>query len=343
MENCKLCLVNKADKSGSHIVPHFLMKRIDNEYGTKERDRDLGFTIRDIETTSHFGRSVQPEKLREIYGELSEEEKGNYKSPYVVDNFFCSACESKFSQIENEYSKSLKVKTADSNIKPQIGLLFWISVLWRISILKNLSLILKTNEEELLRKILNRHLNPKYRNIDLNIIKNDVDCLKLAYRLIRCPDFSNEKNKTVLFCSPYHKMPYSLLIDEYVLFFYFKKGQIDNLIQDFFGFEKDLKGKFINTVNTGETKILYEREVFKNCIDIVTKLFSENMREKNNLIIDDAYKVLGGQGNTISIEKKQNILERFNSNPLGRLKLIDKIKIVYEEMFKCEPQSYKID
>lgn len=33
MSKCLLCNTNEADKTGSHIIPHFLMKMIDNQKG----------------------------------------------------------------------------------------------------------------------------------------------------------------------------------------------------------------------------------------------------------------------------------------------------------------------
>ncbi len=45
MRNCLLCYENPADKTGSHIVPHFLVKRIDNEPGQSGRDKEMGFVI----------------------------------------------------------------------------------------------------------------------------------------------------------------------------------------------------------------------------------------------------------------------------------------------------------
>ncbi len=54
MKECFICN-NEADKKGSHIVPHFLMKRIDNEEGSKERDKELGFEITETGSKSYFG------------------------------------------------------------------------------------------------------------------------------------------------------------------------------------------------------------------------------------------------------------------------------------------------
>src|SRR5512145_500874 len=116
MDKCKLCNKDDADKTGSHIVPYFLMKMIDNERGKKERGKELGFNIGELVTTSYFGQSVLPEKLTEIYGELSDTEIEDNKVPLIVDNFFCTDCESKLSQIENEYAKTLNNKGVDSRI-----------------------------------------------------------------------------------------------------------------------------------------------------------------------------------------------------------------------------------
>jgi hypothetical protein len=339
MKNCQLCKIKKADKTGSHIIPHFLMKRIDNEIGKKGRDRELGFTIGEIETTSYFGQSVLPEKLNEIFGELSDKEIENNQAPLIVDHFFCTDCELKLSQIENEYAKTLENKGVDSKVSSEICFLFWISIIWRISIFKKQGLILKSKEEERLRRILNKYLTLKIENIDSEAIKNDLECQNLSYRLIRCPDYS-EDEATYLFCHPFHKMPYSILIDEYVLFFYFKKGHIDNLVQTFLGFEKELKGKITNTVTKGENKILYDKKAFKGCLNNLVNLITDKRFENYNWLFDEAHKKMGGQGDKMPSKLKQSIKDRMISNEkkLGRkFTFKDLVKSMYEEMIKYAP------
>ena len=93
MDNCKLCKSRLANKTGSHLIPHFLLKRIDNEIGKPERNKELGFTIGELETTSYYGQSVLPEKLNEIYGELSDDEIAKNSIPLIVDHYFCTDCE----------------------------------------------------------------------------------------------------------------------------------------------------------------------------------------------------------------------------------------------------------
>src|SRR5690554_2297226 len=111
MRNCLLCDENPADKTGSHIVPHFLAKRIDNEPGESGRDKEMGFVITEDSTTSYFGRSVQPEKLEEIYGEVTDELIENNSIDGIVDNYFCSDCETNLAIIESEYAKTIESNT----------------------------------------------------------------------------------------------------------------------------------------------------------------------------------------------------------------------------------------
>lgn len=339
MDNCKLCKSRLADKTGSHLIPHFILKRIDNEIGKSERNKELGFRIGGLETTSYFGQSVLPEKLNEIFGELSDEEIKKNNIPLIVDHYFCTECEKKISQIESEYAKTLANKGIESEIAPEISLLFWISILWRVSISKKQGFILKDKEGELLRRILNKHLNLKIKNIDSDSLKKDIECQNLSYRLIRCPDYS-ESEATYLFCHPFHKMPYSIILDEYVLFFYFKKGHVDNLMQSFFGFENGLKGTGINTVLVGENKIIYEKKTFKSCLENLVNLITDNRFKNYDWLFDEAHKKMGGQGSQMPLLLKQNIVNRLISDEkqLGRKYTFESLVIaMYEEMKKYAP------
>jgi small subunit ribosomal protein S6 len=60
---CKRCHTNFADKKGSHLVPHFLLKRIENIEGKTQRDYEIGYVFEKFNVSSHFGRSVQDESI----------------------------------------------------------------------------------------------------------------------------------------------------------------------------------------------------------------------------------------------------------------------------------------
>jgi len=94
MNKCKLCVNNDADDTGSHVVPHFLLKRIFNVENAKGRDQEISFKISALDVQMSFGRSVQPEKLEEVFGELSDEElEARAMADLVVDNEWCKSCE----------------------------------------------------------------------------------------------------------------------------------------------------------------------------------------------------------------------------------------------------------
>ena len=87
MTKCALCLQREADKKGSHLVPHFLMKTIDNVDGKPGRDLELGFELGKGHVKSYFGGAVLPERLEPVFGEISEEDIDNSRSSMIVDYF----------------------------------------------------------------------------------------------------------------------------------------------------------------------------------------------------------------------------------------------------------------
>ncbi|MCD8518543.1 MAG: hypothetical protein LRY32_02380 [Flavobacterium sp.] len=78
-------------------------------------------------------------------------------------------------------------------------------------------------ENEILRRILARYLKPEIKNIDISHMRAASDLKKVSYKILRSPDYS-EKNFTLLLFDPRYRNPYSLLIDEYLVFFSFKSN-----------------------------------------------------------------------------------------------------------------------
>ncbi len=265
MTKCLLCKDKEANKKGSHIVPHFLLKRIENVDGKLGRDYELGFYIEEFDTKSYFGRNVQKEKLDEIYGELSDEEIENNRHPLIVDYFFCTDCENRLSVIESEYAKTLNKVGEDnyeSGVSSEIGLLFWMSVIWRMSINKKSGVLLTKGENEILRRILNRSLKNSIDKIDILQMQESKDLKKIAYKLIRCPKFS-EEFPTTLFFHPEFRKPYSILIDEYMFLFSFKNNFDNYQSKNFFGLKGEIISAPTNSVNTNEIIKTISKESLK--------------------------------------------------------------------------------
>jgi hypothetical protein len=112
MPICALCHQLEADKTGSHLVPLFLMRTVDHIDNKKERGMDLGFELGKGHVKGYFGGGVLPEQLEPVFGEVSEADIAAYRSSMIVDHLLCSSCETRLGKLENFYSATLN-KRAD--------------------------------------------------------------------------------------------------------------------------------------------------------------------------------------------------------------------------------------
>ena len=332
---CRLCYKKEADKKGSHIVPHFLLKRIENIEGKTQRDYELGFRIGKIGMSPHFGRAVQPEKLEETFGKISDEDIAKNTHPLVVDNYFCSDCEKRFSLIENEYAKTINKiedsKVYESGVSSLLGLLFWSSVIWRMSNHGKSGVKLKVVQEELLNRILDKYL-PKDDIKELDLIDLDNygygDLSKISYKLIRFNDCDKEDSK-FLIADPEYDNLFVLLIDEYILAFAFDNNYEDLKKTSKLGLEKLLDSVEKNGI-TGKEKIIpYPKDVYieiqKKLVDITKDQYFAGINEFCDLI----HKELGGKGDAMPQEIKNEIIQELASSEkkLGRKYTQEELKI----------------
>lgn len=320
MENCKICKNRLADKKGSHIIPHFLLKRIENVDGRKERDYELGFVIQEFNTDSYFGRAVSPEKLDSVYGNISDEEINKNKHPSIVDFFFCTTCEERLAKTESIYAKSIEnvdTEIYESGINGLIGVLFWSSVIWRISINGKNGVKLTELEEETLRCFLDCYLDSN---------SSDVKIKDIKYKLIRCCNYS-ASNSTLILLHPDFSKPYSLLLDEYLLLFSFSDFN-DYLSKDFFGIKKDISYAPINNGESNE-KILpiSNTELVIVCNKIVTHMKQLRVFHINRFL-DMLHISIGGIGKTMPDFIKREVLAEITSEEkrLGRKYNIEDLK-----------------
>lgn len=308
---CLICIKNKADKKGSHIVPHFILKRIDNEEGSKSRDKELGFVLSENNPTTYFGRAISPEKLKNLFDEVTDSLIEENTIPLIEDNIFCSDCEKKLSSLESEYSKTLKIYTnPDSNYKSTnstfLSFLFWVSIIWRMSIAKNSGFKLINTDEKRLQRILS-----KYLVIDITKLKpnpRDNDLKKIGYKILRSPNYS-DTNSTILFFHPDFEKPYYFFVDEFILTFYFRKHYINKNLKLNINLSKALKRAEFNTPFGCENI----RSIKGNIIDDLKEYFYTELSKRflSNLSthLDFIHRKLGGIGQ-MDNDLKKEIYER---------------------------------
>lgn len=261
MKQCSVCQNKDADDTGSHVVPHFLLKRIFNEEFAKGRDKEIEFRLSPFDVETHFGRSILPEKKDEIMGEISEEERAEITfSRLVVDNEWCKSCESKFATLENNYSSTLK-KTGSGiyqSIESGLGpMMFWLSIFWRASATGRLGFTMNPVEQEILRTLLSEY---NIDGDDNGYAQTKLPVLgEIGYKVIRSADYG-KIGSTFSFLA-HLRRPYSMIVDDFVVFLYMKKRHLASREQIFFDFEK-INGVPVNTYVGGEKIFGLEHKAF---------------------------------------------------------------------------------
>ena len=319
MKKCLICNVNDANQTGSHIVPHFLSKRVDNQEGEKGRDKELGFVVDINDSRMYFGRGILPEKLEEVYGEVDDELLAQNNIDGIVDNIFCDKCEKKLGVIESAYSKSLNTiapagVTYESNKEVATGFLFWVSVIWRLSLMQGNNFILKDKERKKLSRILKRYLDVDINKIELDA--NDADLADIGYKILRAPDFS-ERLPTVQYSHPFHGRPYTIMVDEYIIFFYFKKSYLKGMPVNFFGSLPLQHGSYFNTPFNEEKILSVSDDEYKSIINNMMKFFAEKKMEKLNKNMNLIHqKMFPNQGKEMDPRLKSIILKKISDNEI---------------------------
>lgn len=203
MNNCLLCQQHEADKTGSHIIPSFLMKRINGE---GKRDNEIGFEIKKGIVETYFGRDIYEDKRKAI---TDNEEKLYSRENYdIKDHVFCKYCEKYFASLESKYAPSINLlfteqtNTKNTKVSPHDALLFWCSVVWRASVTEHLGSRLKPELEERLRYALT---------------SQNIDNLNIKYALFRCIDYSKETGHGTSVCMDIKDNNLLLIVDEFML------------------------------------------------------------------------------------------------------------------------------
>lgn len=342
MDKCKICKNNDADKKGSHIVPHFLLKRIENIDGKTDRDYEIGYKIERLKSKSHFGRSVQPEILEDLFGQITDDDISNNRHPLIVDNFFCSECEGRLSKIESEYAITIENKGEteyESGINSAIGILFWGSVLWRMSINGESGVKLNSEQNEILRKVLDIFLPKKNEQLDEKTFAVNELVKTINYRLLRCKNCNVQEAKLLVFHPDFYNS-LCLFIDEYVLT-YSLNGQYDEIKEkDCFGINELILQAPING-NIGKEIIkpfddITFREINTTIVNKIKDVYIEGLFE----FFDKVHIEAGGQGDKMPFELKQEIMAEITSDEkkIGRKYTQDEIvKSTYKVLKKYAP------
>lgn len=329
MENlplCELCRLRPADKTGSHLIPLFLLKSIDTE--NNQRDSEIGFVIEEDETSGYLGRSVQPEKIDSLYEDLTPDKILEMKSPHILDNFLCTICEKRLSVVEDNYAKHyIKLTEKKKSIMQSgIGQIFWGSVAWRSSYLKG-SYLLTGHREE-----LRIYLANEIRKIDIHdseTITRLSPTKIFTYKVTYSHDFIKVHPGNFLWI-PYMNNPYCFILGNYALSFTFASEMEGVISKEDFGFNDYFNLLNSNPSQDEETHTNVSIEDFYKSQLKINKFIARERFKRIKSIVNDTYK------NHIKMNRDipDNLLKAITHEIIfGECKLGDKYTVLrYEEI-----------
>ena len=153
---CTLCRQLPANKTGSHMVPNFLAHPSFSWDGKGKRFHEAlnhdYLNAPDL-NCQFYGREVPEWRYAQGEGKdtVTDEDLAKNINQLEYDNEFCSRCEDRFGVLESAYSQYYNGQ--QKKIDPRIAYLFWLSVLWRMS-MGSMSIFMDMDDELSLTQIV---------------------------------------------------------------------------------------------------------------------------------------------------------------------------------------------
>lgn len=212
---CCLCRRNIANKTGSHMVPNFLSHptfAVDDK-GKRFREALNHTFLNGPEWAGSYYGPQAYERMEKVLGHIpTQEEIDRNINRLEYDNEFCADCEDRFGVLETAYAEFYNEKR--KNLNPRISYLFWLSVIWRMSI-GRMCLFLDSKDDLELRQIVDKGIVGKEKEI----ANSDIDLGNWHYALFRAEGLSNNGDKGIL-GSRQEKSPYVIMVNDLIVVFF---------------------------------------------------------------------------------------------------------------------------
>ena len=180
---CCLCRKLPANKTGSHMVPNFLAHPTFSWDGKGKRFHEAlnhDFINAPEKNCQFYGRDVPEWRFAKGEGKehITDEDIENNINQLEFDNELCARCENRFGVLESAYSQFYNGQ--QKKIHPRVAYLFWLSVLWRMS-MGSMGFIMDFNDELSLRELLDENILDSAKDI----AKSDTDLGEWQYAIFR--------------------------------------------------------------------------------------------------------------------------------------------------------------
>ena len=233
---CALCRNAHPDKKNSHLIPQMIINHLVNFKPSSERGFECIIEENDAMTERrlYFGRDINNDIIDSIgLRPRTEEEIQIAKfipNPATRDHIFCTHCEDRFTGIETKYKaiqESLKRWSIQQSRLPlhkrtnpiydyRIPYLFWLSVIWRMSV-GNMAIKLSLEEEEKIRTILDKCLIDK-RTVDADKLNEDDFCFYYTHEL--CFDYHKFNEPVCITGRRDNINPHVIIVGNHIICFY---------------------------------------------------------------------------------------------------------------------------
>ena len=265
---CLICNQKDANQTNSHLIPSFLVAMTTSYDGSYKRGKELMFTIGPYQRRVYTG-ALPDTKLGEIFDPISDDRIENElsKNTVALDYIFCSGCEQNLSKyLETPYSANL---LRNQKVDNEIPLLFWISVVWRMSIGENNGFKLPVNIENTLHGYLKQYFAIKKGEYDISFT-DFIKEVKFYYKILHCKDYSKD-NAGMIYCQ-YDESNniLTMFLGDICICFMFDS---DNLPENykFYGLESYIRNAEINSGNDKEKRQDINIETYKKAIELFVK------------------------------------------------------------------------
>ena len=268
---CALCRAEEATKTGSHIVPNFLIHPMFSFDGKGKRNREISIRecLNQEGTNIYYGPQVSPEAIEADHGApLTDEELDENVNNLEVDYLFCPNCENRFGILETEYAQFYKNETYA--IHPRVAYLFWLSVFWRMTIGRS-SIFMSGEDEFEIRRILNANITTIQE-----ISKSEIELGDFGYVIWRTKGLI--KGDSGIFGTRTQHAPYLIIVNDLVVLLVNKVSKIK---RDFpyAGWEIAL-----DSINT-----------YKNDDVYMTEITNEEFAQFQDFIVAESFKAGWGK------------------------------------------------
>ena len=337
---CCLCRKLPANKTGSHMVPNFLAHPTFSWDGKGKRFREAlnHDFINALEKNCQFyGREVPEWRFAKGEGkeQITEDDIKKNINQLEFDNEFCVRCENRFGVLESAYSPFYNGQ--QKKIHPRVAYLFWLSVLWRMS-MGSMSIFMDINDELSLRELLDDNMLDTAKDI----AESNTDLGEWQYAIFRAEGLK-EGDKDIL---GYRKesSPYVVAYNDLVMVFFHNvpldaELSIGPII---------VKRDDLNNWHSPEKTVVVDRAWFWDVRDWVVETsydFYDPMREKALITLREKER---SEGRAVSDKMKADAVKiaKIAGGPkstMFRLHKMERIYGAWQRLKKAEEDGKSYD